>query len=116
HNKDKAFASNDGVVVASAAVLVRPLRDFARSDRVIVWSPTVGLSIYPAGEPTPVATVAAIDQEPRGAAWIERKLLVVWTATRLTLLSDGGEVQWAADLQALPGGAAGNGAALAVAS
>jgi outer membrane protein assembly factor BamB len=101
HARDKAFVSTEGAVIpgVTATTLVRPLRDFARNDRVIVWSPTGGLAVYPAGESTPVATVAAVDQEPRGAAWIDRKLLVVWTASRVTMLNDAGQLQWASDLQ-----------------
>ncbi|HSV15552.1 MAG TPA: PQQ-binding-like beta-propeller repeat protein, partial [Tepidisphaeraceae bacterium] len=92
HAKDKAFTRTEGsLVIPDVTALVRPLRDFPRNDRVVAWSATAGLSIYPVGESTPVTTMpaSALPESPGGCAWIDPAKLVLWSGSRVMLLGDG---------------------------
>jgi outer membrane protein assembly factor BamB/TolA-binding protein len=81
-------------VISDVDLIVAPLREFTRFDRLLTW--TNGgrrLSIFAAGETTPLAT-ATLGETPRGCAWIDKNLLV-WSATRMTMLAaDTGSVLW----------------------
>ncbi|HEY2587617.1 MAG TPA: PQQ-binding-like beta-propeller repeat protein [Tepidisphaeraceae bacterium] len=90
-------------VIDNVDVLVVPLRDFARPDRVVTWSATgtPALSVYPAGASKALASSSQITERPLGCAWVDRDLLV-WGPTQAVLLKgDGADLAWRMEISRL---------------
>ncbi len=90
-------------VIPDVFVLATPLREYARVDRVVAWSPEKGLSIYQPGQTKPLATSNALTEAPRNVAWVGDNL-VVWGLTEVALIPGrGGDPSWKLQLANLPG-------------
>lgn len=93
-------------VIAGIGALALPLRDFARPDRIIAWSPAAGdapaqLSIYKPGDVQPLGTSDALAEPAKGSAWVGEGVLV-WGATTVALLPEaGGKAAWRMELKDL---------------
>jgi outer membrane protein assembly factor BamB len=93
--------SPDAKIIGVDAMVV-PLEDFGRNDRIIAWSATDGLSVYPIGQNKPLFTCKGISDSPIGAAWMEGNLLA-WSKEAIALI-DGtsGQKRWSMDISTLP--------------
>lgn len=95
----KPFLPN-GPVINNVDVLVTPLREFARPDRIVVGMGGPSVAVFAAGSEKPVVTIQ-FPEDPRGCAWLDKDLLV-WGTTKLALLKgDGAELAWTTDLGGL---------------
>lgn len=100
--------ATDVPVLEGATTLVLPDRDFARSDRILAWSPA-GLGIYKPGETKPAAinksfpnTGAGAADAPRGVAWAGDVALVWGGGGRLAAIeADTGTAKWQIDFTRL---------------
>jgi outer membrane protein assembly factor BamB len=86
--------------IPNVSEIVHPLRDFARYDHLLTWSPA-GLCIYPVGQTTPLATLPAIDKPPLAAAVVSGKW-IVWTKSNVYQLGADGTIAWTSALASLP--------------
>src|SRR6185437_11083591 len=67
-----------GTVILDVDQIVLPphdLRKFSRFDRVVTWTKDKGINIYQVGKNTPLASSAAMMQQPRGGLWMGKDLL-----------------------------------------
>jgi outer membrane protein assembly factor BamB len=87
-------------VIPNVTALVHPLRDFVRNDQILTWS-SAGLSIFPAGQTSPLATLDAVDQPPLAAAWVHDNWFV-WTAGKVCKISGDGKLVWMFSAEHLP--------------
>jgi len=96
----QAPAAND--TISGVDALVVPLDGFARNDRIIAWSGTGGLSVYPVGQSKPLFNCPAMNSAPAGAAWTDGNLLV-WTKDSIASIDGAsGQSRWSVDITALP--------------
>jgi outer membrane protein assembly factor BamB len=94
------FVPGEPPIISNVNAIVHPLRDFARYDQLLTWSPA-GLCVYPVGQTTPSAKIPAIDQQPLAAAAIHGNW-VVWTKSNVYQFAGDGSVTWTMSLASLP--------------
>jgi outer membrane protein assembly factor BamB len=83
--------------------LVLPLRDFARSDRVVAVGTDGKLQIFTPGQSQPLAVAdPPANDAPRHSAWLGNNL-VIWGSGSLSLFTEeGGAPLWTLQLSQLP--------------
>ncbi len=100
HKLRAPFSAPQPPVIENVAALIRPGRQFSRTDRVIAWSPPK-LSIYSPGQTTPSYEINAVAEQPTGAAWLDKRLLL-WTTNKISLADENGKVQWEQSSRDMP--------------
>ena len=90
-------------VIPNIKELVLPLRDFARSDRVVALGTDGKLQIFAPGQSQPLATAdPPANDPPKHSAWLGNNL-VIWGSSSLSLFKeDGGAPLWTLQLSQLP--------------
>ena len=93
--------SADPLVIENVDALVVPLREFARTDRVVTWGQNQ-LSVYVPAGLKPLSPPAALPEAPLAGAWLGNDLLV-WGETHVSFLkADAGKLVWTVELSKLP--------------
>ncbi|WP_428939965.1 PQQ-binding-like beta-propeller repeat protein [Fontivita pretiosa] len=94
--------SPESIVPGVSALLVPPA-EFARHDRVITYTPGIGVRVFAVGQTQPIITCAEFTELAKGAAWIERHNLLVWGQTEMMLFAgDSGQLLWKTSLKSIP--------------
>jgi outer membrane protein assembly factor BamB len=89
-------------VIGDIQALLRPLRDSARSDRIVALGTNGKLEIFAPGraEPLAIGDLPA-DEAPSACAWLGNNLLV-WGAAEMSLFpEDGGSALWTMKIRQL---------------
>jgi outer membrane protein assembly factor BamB len=91
-----------GATIANVDALVIPQEGSERNDRIVAWSATGGLTVYPVGQNKPLLECPAINQSPLGVAWTGGNLLA-WTKDSLMQIdAASGRSRWSIDIATLP--------------
>jgi outer membrane protein assembly factor BamB len=90
-------------VIENIDALVTPIDGFARTDRIVIWSISSMLQVFPAPDRKQLGPGVQIGERPKQSAWVENDALAVWGATQLTMLrEDGKRLAWKIELSQLP--------------
>jgi hypothetical protein len=88
--------------VEGVANLVVPAAPFARHDRIITFTPGVGVRVFAIGKTDALVTCAAITQSPAEAAWIGSNILV-WNEGEIACIAgESGQLLWRSGLKDVP--------------
>lgn len=84
------------------ATLLIPSPPLTRYDRIVTYTPGIGLRVYLVGQTSPIIACDAITQTPLGVAWVGPDLLF-WTADSIGYISaDDGALLWHTAIASLP--------------
>jgi hypothetical protein len=89
-------------VVAGVSSLIVPAPPLARHDRVVTFSPGIGVRVFEAGKSEPAFACQAITVAPTDAAWVGTNLLV-WGENEVAYVSgESGQLMWRTGLKDVP--------------
>jgi outer membrane protein assembly factor BamB len=89
-------------VIQNVTSIVPPLRDFARTDRIVTFTPTEGVRVFSPGATEPVFSSRVLVEQPVGCAWLGGTNLLLWGGSRIALLKpEGGDAVWTGNLKSI---------------
>jgi hypothetical protein len=98
----KGFIRPTDPIATRIMAIVQPLREFARNDRVVTFTPGVGVSVFAVGSTEPLANAKAITEIPTNCAWVGDTLLV-WSISKIVMIKpDGSSPLWETELRTIP--------------
>lgn len=94
--------SSASPIISGVSALCEPVRDFTRTDRIVVYAPADGLAVYAVGADKPIFVSNALTEGPRKIAWTGGNLLAWDRSTLVMLDGDSGHTVWQISLSTLP--------------
>ncbi|HLL89051.1 MAG TPA: hypothetical protein VK324_07085, partial [Tepidisphaeraceae bacterium] len=91
-----------GGAVPGVAQIVVPAKPHARTDRVVTWSPRVGVRVFRAADAKQLCARPEMPEPPRGAAWVGDDVLVWSGTTLLRIAPEQDKVVWSMTIAGLP--------------
>ncbi|CAN5633074.1 hypothetical protein BH09PLA1_BH09PLA1_06420 [soil metagenome] len=94
--------SSASPIIPGVSAICMPLRDFSRTDRLVVYAPAEGLAVYAVGAAQPRFVSTALSAGPQFVAWTGGNLLAWDRSTLVMLDGESGKTVWQMSLATLP--------------
>ena len=101
-DSNRAFEHPLEPVATHIGQIVAPLREFTRNDRLVTFTPGMGLSVWQGGAHDPLYTSRALVDRPVNGAWVG-ETLIAWSVSKMVMLKpDGSGPLWESELRGSP--------------